>query len=78
MKKKKYGNYQLKSTPCPFKAITSNTTPPKNNKKQQKTTHTKNQKTQQQQKSPNKQIKKKPKYNYVWYLQSYLKKNYNS
>lgn len=34
MKKKKYGNYQLKSTPCPFKAITSNTTPPKNNKKQ--------------------------------------------
>lgn len=59
MKKKKYGNYQLKSTPCPFKAITSNTTPPpKNNKKQKKTTHTKNQKTQQQQKSPNKQIKK--------------------
>lgn len=78
-KRKKQGNYQLKSTPCPFKAITSNTTPQKNNRKQKKKNNThKKPKTQQQQKSPNKQIKKKPKYNYVWYLQSYLKKNYNS
>lgn len=45
-KKKKYGNYQLKLTPCPFKAITSNTTPQKKQQKtkKKKTTHTKNQK----------------------------------
>lgn len=43
-KRKKQGNYQLKSTPCPFKAITSNNTPQKTtkNKKKQHTQKNKN------------------------------------
>lgn len=77
-KRKKQGNYQLKSTPCPFKAITSNTTPPKKQQKTKKNNTHKKPKNPTTTKIPKQTDKKKPKYNYVWYLQSYLKKNYNS
>lgn len=75
-KKEKYGYHQLKSTPCPFKAIISNTHPPPKphppkkttTKKTPKNQHTKNQKTNNKKPQTNTQTNKQnPRYNYVWY-----------
>lgn len=67
-KKEKYGYHQLKSTPCPFKAIISNTPPPPNPTPQKKTTTKKTPQKpthkkpkNEQQKTPNKHTNKQTK-----------------